>query len=222
VSEFFYNLVWTAGWPVFWMNSEPTLLGVQHTARRGPYILAANHGSPFDVPLLIAHSRRMLDFVSITEVFAIPFVGWFYGSMNAFPLDRSRRDSPTVRIILDRLARGRVVAMFPEGRIPRENESVLHGGSFRSGVGRLAALGGVPVVPAVVINSGDFLRFRSWLPMHTVRYGIAYGEPIFPRKDLPTDDAGRELESRWVSAMLQLNHELERAMHQAPALTTRA
>jgi 1-acyl-sn-glycerol-3-phosphate acyltransferase len=217
MSDFFYNLVFSAGWPIFWMTSEPTVLGVHHTSRPGPYILAANHGSPFDVPLLIANSRRMLDFVSITEVFAMPFVGWFYGSMNAFPLDRSRRDSPTVRIILDRLAHGRVVAMFPEGRIPRKEDSVLNTGRIRPGVGRLAAMAGVPVVPAVVINSAAYLRLQSWLPTDIVRYGLAYGDPIFPAKHLPTDEAGRELESRLVDAMMKLNEGLQKSMRQRRA-----
>jgi 1-acyl-sn-glycerol-3-phosphate acyltransferase len=214
MSDLFYNLVWTAGWPVFWLTSEPTVIGVHHTARRDGFIVAANHRSPFDVPLLMRHTHRPLDFVSITEVFAVPVVGWFYGHMNAFPLDRSRRDSLTVRIILDRLARGRVVAMFPEGRIRRPGETVFDGAPLRSGVGRLAAMAGVPVVPAVLINTPAYLQWQNWLPINTIRYGIAYGRPLWPRKELETAEAGKELESRLVAAMGELNRQLMAAMRQ--------
>lgn len=212
MSDLFYNLVWTAGWPVFWLTSEPTVVGMHHTRRHGAYILAANHRSPFDIPLLMRHAHRQLDFVSITEVFAVPVVGWFYGSMNAFPLDRSRRDSPTVRIILDRLAKGRAVAMFPEGRIRRPGETLFDGAPIRSGVGRLAALAGVPVVPAVLRNSSDYLRWQNWLPINTIRYGIACGAPLWTRRDLDASEAGKELETRLVSAMHGLNDQLQQAM----------
>lgn len=212
MSDFFYNLIWTAGWPVFKITGDPVVMGQRHTSRRGGYILACNHRSPFDIPLLMASARRTLDFVSITEVFAVPMVGWFYGHMNAFPLDRSRRDSPTVRIILDRLARGRVVAMFPEGRIRKENESVLNGGGIRSGVGRLAAMAQAPIVPAVLINSVAYLDWRNWLPHTRISWGVAFGDPLFPRQDLETAAAGQEIESRLVQAMQQLHRQLQRRL----------
>src|SRR5438105_14398105 len=115
MSDLFYTLIRTVGRHIFWVNSRPLVLHRQRLGRPGPFIVAANHQSPFDVALLIRHSPRHLDFVSVTEVFAKPFVGWFYGSLNTFPLDRSRPDVPTVRTILDRLNGGRAVAMFPEG-----------------------------------------------------------------------------------------------------------
>ena len=212
MSDLFYNFVWTIGWAIIKITSDPVVLGVRHTSRQGAYIIACNHGSPFDVPLLMKNTRRQLDFVSITEVFAVPFLGWFYGSMNAFPLDRSRRDSPTVRIILDRLARGRVIAMFPEGRIRRGSDSMLNGGTIRSGVGRLAAIANVPVIPAVVLNSAAYLKFENWFPHNIIRYGVSFGEPLYARTDLPTDEAGKELEVRLVAAMRGLDVELRRAM----------
>src|SRR5688572_6064556 len=101
----------------FWVSSRPTVMGIEHARRDGPFIVASNHLSPYDVALLMRHSPRRLDFVSIVEVFRHPLMAWFYSNMNAFPLDRHRGDPKTVRIILDRLERGRVVAMFPEGRI---------------------------------------------------------------------------------------------------------
>src|SRR5260221_7805481 len=100
---------------IFWTTSRPIVLHAERSRRKGGYILASNHPSPYDVPLLIRHSRRKLDFVSTVEVFQNRFAAWFYGSMNTFALDRSKPDGATVRVILDRLGRGRVVAMFPEG-----------------------------------------------------------------------------------------------------------
>ena len=107
MSDWFYSIIKTLGSHAFWVSSSPMILNRHRSAMKGAYILAATHFSPYDVPLLIRHSQRRLDFVSIVEVFAKSAVGWFYGNMNAFPLDRSKTDSKTVRIIRDRLDRMR-------------------------------------------------------------------------------------------------------------------
>ncbi|HYE61261.1 MAG TPA: lysophospholipid acyltransferase family protein [Phycisphaerales bacterium] len=194
----FYRCVRFFGSFGLWVSSRPLIRGLEHVPRTGPFILAATHQSVYDVPLLIRHTPRLLDFVSITEVFAKPLVGWFYGSLNAFPLERSRADPATVRIILDRLERGRAVAMFPEGRIRSGPDSVVHTGTIRAGVGRLATMANVPVVPCVIHNSNVYERPASWAPLRRTSYGIAYGEPM-----LPTVDPA-ELERQLVRSLQQL------------------
>lgn len=212
MSDAFYNLVWYLGYPAFWVSSCPAVINAQVTQRRGAYILAANHHSPFDIPLLMRHTRRNLDFVSIVEVFRNPLVAWFYGSMNAFPLDRSRPDAPTVRTILHRLARGRVVAMFPEGQFRSIDASVVSGGSIQPGIGRIAVLAGVPIIPCVIVNSMAYRRFTSWLPLGRTRYGIIYGQPLQPDPDLDAGDAAADLESRLCLCFRSLYEKLLESM----------
>lgn len=198
----FYKAVKSVGVFPFWVSSRPTILGLENVPRTGPFILAATHQSVFDVPLMIRHTPRMLDFVSITEVFAKPLVGWFYGNLNAFPLERSRADPATVRLILDRLERGRAVAMFPEGRLRPGAESVVVTGKIRPGVGRLAVMAKVPVVPCVVWNSAVYEKVGSWAPLKRARYGVSYGEPLSPVGE-PSD-----LEAKLVGAMQAMNARL--------------
>jgi len=212
MSDAFYNLIWYAGAHVFWTTSSPVVLHADRTRRQGAYLLASNHSSPYDVPLLMRHTARNLDFVSIVEVFRKPLVGWFYGSMNAFPLDRSKPDSPTVRIILDRLARGRVVAMFPEGGFRDEAKSVTHGGNMRPGIGRIAHLANVPIIPVVVVRSNLYSHFIHWLPLKRTKYGVIYGEPLELRPDLEKSEAAQEIEGRLRAAFISLYRELSDAM----------
>jgi len=178
MSDLFYKTVRTIGRPVFWMASKPTVLHAERMKGSDPLILAPNHLSPYDVPCLMASTRRPLDFVSIAELFRKPVVGWFLTNMNAFGLDRSRRDPATTRIILDRLAKGRTVAMFPEGQIRRAEDSVLNGGTFKASVTRLARLANVPIVPCVVLATGVFSRAGAWLPLRRARYGVWFGEEL--------------------------------------------
>lgn len=180
MSDAFYRVVRFFGSHPFWMSSQCITSGIEHIPNSGPAIIACTHSSPFDVPLLIRHSPRLLDFVSIVEVFKNPFVAWFYGSMNAFPLDRHKPDAPTVRTIFNRLERGRAVALFPEGAIRRGERSVIRTHTIKPGVGRIATRAGAPVIPAVVVNSIAYANVGSWLPTRATRYAIAFGPPILP------------------------------------------
>lgn len=212
MSDLYYDIVYGIGTSIFWTCSRPLVLHRERSDRQGAFILAATHLTPFDVPMLIRHSRRRLDFVSIVEVFRNPFVAWFYGNMNAFPLDRSKPDSPTVRIILDRLQRGRAVAMFPEGGIRKMENSVLSGARMRPGVGRLAQLANVPIVPAVVLGAASFSRVSAWLPHRGTRYGVIYGEAISLDPGLEKIEATRVMEDRLREAFVELYRELKGGM----------
>lgn len=216
LSDLFYNFVFCTGWSAFAVSAAPTILHRERARREGAFLLAANHLSPYDVPCLIKETPRVLDFVSIVEVFRNPVVAWFYSSMGAFPLDRGRADVAATRIIFDRLRRGRAVAIFPEGRIRPESESVLHGAPFKDGVARLAQLAGVPIVPCAIVGSAAYHRVSAWLPLRRTRYGINYGNPIMPCEDLA------QMQATLRQAYLDLHDELRSAMQlQDDAVRTR-
>ena len=210
MSDFFYHVVRVFGSHAFWVSATPTILGRAHTHRTGAYILAANHESPYDIALLIRHCARAIDFISIIEVFRNPLVAWFYNSMNAVPLDRSRADVATVRKVLDRLSRGRVVGMFPEGRFRRGEDSVIRTRRLKPGIGRIAQMAGAPIVPCVIVNSSAYARFASWLPLRRTRYGLNFGEPIMPQ------DRPEETERQLVEAFVRLHAELLERMEWPP------
>ena len=213
MSDLAYNIVWYACYPAIWVSSRPVVLHRERADVPGGYILAPNHLSHYDVPCLMAASRRNLDFVSIVEVFRNPLVALLFGAVNVFPLDRSRVDSPTVRTILDRLRRGRVVAMFPEGHVRTdERTSVIHGGPFKPGVARIAQLAGVPVVPVVILGTAGYSRAKSWAPVRGLRYGVNFGAPIRVRTDLDKAEAVRQFLAEMRQAYLDLYAELKAAM----------
>ncbi|MGH7245224.1 MAG: lysophospholipid acyltransferase family protein [Phycisphaerales bacterium] len=199
MSDLFYRAVRFVGTGVFFVSSRPIVIDAQFVPTSGPLIIASTHESPFDVPLLIRHTPRLVDFVSVTEVFRNPMMAWFYGNMNAFPLDRSRADPKTVRTILDRLAAGRAVGMFPEGGIHSGADSLVQTGRIRKGLGRIAELSQAPVVPCVILNSAEYRGFVNWLPLRHVRYGMIYGPPLVPRGDPD------ELEREFLSEIVRLH-----------------
>lgn len=174
----FYRLVRFIGYPAFALSASPTVLHEDRLKKPGAMIIAPNHLSPYDVPCLMASTTRLLDFVSITEIFQNRLAAWFLGRMNAFPLDRSRVDPATTRKILERLKRGRTITMFPEGAIRTAATSLLAGGAFKKSVIRLARRADVPIIPCVVLGTGAYGRSSGWLPIKRVRYGINFGRAL--------------------------------------------
>jgi 1-acyl-sn-glycerol-3-phosphate acyltransferase len=202
MGDLFYKAVRAVGSHAFWVSSSPVVLGRENIPREGRCILACNHTSPYDIAILIRHVPRLVDFVSVTEVFRNPVMGWFYGALNAFPLDRSRPDARTVRTILKRLEHGRLVGMFPEAGLRRGEASVVHSGRIRAGIGKIAVLSGAAVVPAIIVNSGAYARPGAWLPHRRTRYGVMFGGAI------PADLEPPEIEGRLVEAMVRMYGEL--------------
>jgi len=71
VSELFYRAVRFVGRGVFRVASAPRILHAERAERPGAYLLAANHESVFDAPLLTAATPRVIYWLSITEIFRL-------------------------------------------------------------------------------------------------------------------------------------------------------
>jgi 1-acyl-sn-glycerol-3-phosphate acyltransferase len=182
MSELFYKSVRLVGGAIFRIASAPKILHAERARLPGPWLLAANHTSAFDAPLLIAATPRVIYWLSIAEIFRNPFARWFLTAVGASPLDRSKVDTATVRTIVRHLRAGRVVGLFPEGGVRVGGESVLRSGGINDGVCKLAQLARVPVLPCVILGGEKFARWTSWLPFARTRWAVAFGEPVFPHE----------------------------------------
>lgn len=212
MSDWFYKFVVTVCRPAFTVSSCPVVLHRDRVARPGAYLMVPTHLSAFDVPCLMAVAPRPLDFLSITELFAKPLVRWFFTNMNVFALNRAKPDAGTMRIILDRLSRGRAVCMFPEGHIRNESNSVLSGGEIKPGVAAIAYKSGAPVIPCVILGTKAYHHHAAWLPLRRTRYGVIYGEPIYARTDLPEAEARSDFLAELKRRYRLLHAELLQAM----------
>lgn len=116
----------------------------------GPAILVANHRSYFDVAamsLVIAKSGRPARFLGKKEVFDAPIVGQVAAAMGGIRVDRATGSDEPLEAAADALTGGEMVALMPEGTIPRGPaffEPKLRG---RWGAARLAQMTGAPVIP---------------------------------------------------------------------------
>lgn len=201
----FYNTVWLIGSFIFWQSSRPTILHRDRVPRTGPFILAANHIAPFDPALLIRHTPRTVEFFTMDQLLK-GSMAWFFRGMLSIPLHRGRVDSTAVRQALASLQNGRVVGIFPEGRIRSTSQSLVSGNPFDPNLLRLARLANVLILPAVVWNTQPYLKWHHWLPLKSVRYGLIYGHPF-----QTTSDESHDLH-HLSTTFTQLHTELTTAM----------
>ncbi|MDQ3146642.1 MAG: HAD-IB family hydrolase [Actinomycetota bacterium] len=126
------------------------IAGTERIPREGPAIVVANHRSYFDsaaVSVTVARAGRPLRFLGKKEVFDAPVVGPVARAMGGIRVERGTGSDEPLDAAALALQAGELVAMMPQGTIPRGRaffEPVLKG---RWGAARLAARTGAPIVP---------------------------------------------------------------------------
>jgi 1-acyl-sn-glycerol-3-phosphate acyltransferase len=110
----------------------------------GPAIVVANHVSGLDPLLLIAASRRPLRFLVAREQYRRPALGWLLRAVGCIPVDREERPQEALRQGMKSLRQGKVIALFPEGRIrvPGDGPAQL-----KPGAALMAKRSGAPLIP---------------------------------------------------------------------------
>lgn len=144
----------------------------------GPWILACNHLSHFDPPLIAGAFRQPLDFLAMRELFRPAWFGFLLRAANVIPVGRRQADTAALKAALQRLEKGRIVCVFPEGGLRAGSTSVLGGADLTEGVALLAARAEVPVRPAVIVGSDQLYVRQNW--GRRPRIVVAAGEPISP------------------------------------------
>jgi len=190
----------------FRLGGGLTVEGRENMPADGPLIVACNHTSYLDPPLLGAGLPRIVCFMARKTLFEHWFGAWVISNLHAFPLDREGDSREALRVFGTHLEAGRAVVLFPEGtRSPTGRLQPL-----RPGVSLIATRYHAPVLPVYIRGA-----FESWprgrsLPCRQ-HFRMFIGEPIVP-------GAGESREER-KAAQRQLSHALETALH---ALEARA
>lgn len=182
---------------------------VLHAARPrigGPCILACNHISHFDPPLIAARIRRKVDWMATAELFSNRFLGAWLRGLDTFPVERTRSDRASVRTTLARLKLGRMVGIFPDGGIRDGAASILGGATPLPGIAALAQISGAAVLPCVILGSDRLYARRSYRPFRRVTVWIGFGEPLQPGS--ADKDARGRLEEELADSMRALQREM--------------
>ena len=124
--------------------------GVEHIPRSGPVILVGNHRSYFDtmvMAMVVSRAGRTARFLGKREVFEAPVIGQVAAAFGGIPVARGTGSDAPLQAAISALAAGELVALMPQGTIPRGPAFFDPELKGRWGAARLAAATGAPVVP---------------------------------------------------------------------------
>lgn len=166
------------GWAVF-RTIYKTYFGMdvynpERVPASGPAILASNHASFIDPPLIGSGLNRGINYLARESLFRFPVSGAILRSWNAVPVDREGGGAAGLRAILDRLLAGGAIVLFPEGTRSRDGRLQ----PARSGIGLTVIKSSAPVVPVRVFGTYDAFGRHMRFPKFRHRIGVKYGRPL--------------------------------------------
>lgn len=135
--------------------------GLENVPDEGGAVVACNHVSSWDPPVVGVSIDRKLEFMAKKELFAKPLSAAIMRGLRAFPVDREGQDIGAIKEALRRLKAGRAIGIFVQGTRNAGDAAALDGASY------LAQRAGVPLVPAAIWREGR-------------AFHVVFGPPILP------------------------------------------
>lgn len=147
---------------------------------QGPAILICNHSAGLDPVILQATCPRLVTWMMAKEYYDLPGLGAMARRLGYIPVSRGGRDSASLKLALRALAAGKVLGIFPEGRIEPSQQLL----PFHGGVAVMAERAQVPVYPAYIAG---LMRNQSvgWSVLGRQDARIAYGPPLRGTEESP-------------------------------------
>lgn len=140
----------------------------------GGAIIAANHLSNIDPPLLAMAWPEELSFLAHECLFQSRFLNWIVSNYNGHPIKDKSANLASVRLSCELIKAGRKVVIFPEG-IRSADGSM---GPFKKGIGLLASQTQAPIIPCYLQGSFDVWPPHKPFPRFQGKIQIVFGSPI--------------------------------------------
>ncbi len=199
-----YCLVWWVLRALFRLVFRWQVVGSERVPAHGALLLASNHVSHLDPPVVAVGMRRPAAFMAKEELFSHRALGWFFRQLNAFPVRRGEADRAALRHSFQVLEEGGALVLFPEGTRSEDGE-------FKApepGIGLLAYRSGAPVVPVYIHGTRDALPRGGGLRL--ARFSVTYGDPIsfrLPEGQKPRPDDYAAAARQIMSAIADLKEQ---------------
>lgn len=165
-----YRLGWLACKISVHFMFRVKVVGRENIPKKG-FILASNHRSNWDPPLVATNFSQQVFFMAKIELFQKRLFGWLLRHLGAFPVERGKGDTGAIDWARKVVEGGGVLGMFPEGHRSEDGKPLRP----KSGTATIAGQTKSDVLPCAVCFE-EKLRFRS--PV-TVRYGA-----VIPAEEL--------------------------------------
>lgn len=151
------------------------VLGAENMIEDGPCIIAANHCSYLDPPLVGIACRRAIHYLARKSLLDLPVLGPILPELNVIPVDQKNADRSALMGAIRVVRHGGAVLIFPEGTRSADGELQ----PARPGLGMIAAKTGAPVVPVHVAGSYAAFPKGARMPKPTP-VEVRIGRAIYP------------------------------------------
>jgi 1-acyl-sn-glycerol-3-phosphate acyltransferase len=173
--------------------------GLENVPRTGGLILASNHASHLDPPIVGIGIPRPVVFIAKQELFKVPFIGWWLRQLGQISVDRGGGGKQALRIAQRCLENGEVIIIFPEGTRSSTGRVV----AGRSGVAVLAVKAGVPVIPVGI--AGTYKAFRKGTKIPKLgKVIVRYGKPLYFEKSMDSGEVLSRNKLNEITAMIMV------------------
>lgn len=149
------------------------ITGRENIPKEGGVIIASNHLSYLDIPLLGYSIGRRADYMGKRELFNIPIISSLFRTLGGFPIDRDKLDRTALKDAVKRLKSGRVIVVYPEGT--RSQDGRLQPG--KPGVGIIVRMSGAKVVPAAIQGTDRAMPIGAWF-IRPAKVTVKFGKPL--------------------------------------------
>lgn len=178
------KLLYYLGWSITRLISRVLfrirITGQEHIPKTGGFIIASNHVSFYDPPLVGSWSTREMFFFAKAELFRNPLFGALIRRTNALPVKRGTIDRESITTAAGVIDRQFGLVIFPEGTRSLTGQFL----EPKPGIGLIARRSPCPIVPAYVHGSN---RLADCF-LGKTRMSITFGEPISPEWSAAQED----------------------------------
>jgi 1-acyl-sn-glycerol-3-phosphate acyltransferase len=174
----------------------------------GPVVLACNHRSFFDPPMVGMCFRRPVAYFAKSSLWDSPAIALMLRTMFGIPVDRENPGLSSMKGAVDRLRHGISVLVFAEGTRTRDGRL----GPMREGPALFARRAGVPIVPVYLYRSEAVWPRGQFGPTFiTKNIEVRVGRPITAPSHL-----NPRAQDTWVSRRLELWMECQERSFMGP------
>lgn len=146
----------------------------------GPLLIAPTHMGHLEGVLISSHLQRPVHWVMRSGLFFPRPWGWFLNRAGAIDINQYGACAASLRRCIGLLRAGKIVGIFPEGRVTRGAEAAVHGAPVFGGTALVSIRSGVPILPVVVLGMDRLMTIETWIPGVRNPVAVGVGEPIIP------------------------------------------
>ena len=176
------------------------VIGAENMIEEGPCIIAANHCSFFDPPLVGVACRRAIHYLARKSLLEWPILGPIFPELNVIPVDRKNADRSALMGAIRVVKNGGAVLIFPEGtRSPDGNLQPA-----QPGIGMIVAKTNAPIVPVRILGSYEAFPKNQKLPRkHSIFVEVGH-RVKFPTVELNDRDSYQRLSEEIMRSLSSL------------------